>query len=1010
MIEGLDRNVVAMMKAIAQQETPGGKAVAGSSGELPSRFQYTSGTWKGAAQKYLRDANAPLTPENENKVTYQRIKDWKDKGYKPHEIASMWNAGEGRPDAWKNNKGVNSFGIAYDTPTYVKKVVANFNNNIAAEKAKSGLNKVNVSSAQPEETPDNLLTLGAKGVNAGLDAYNKVAEFTGIPWALRKAGGAIGGAVDWTLNKTLGGTVEKFIQNNADKPWMKSAIDTAKAVKPELPSTGEFTGNVLAEGAKAAPFAGLGKIPSAIVAAPALIEGVKEKDPTKIAIGTLGVLGATKSKGMFLEPEFKVGAKTLLSKARGKPFSSPSVPPIGGGGVVAKESEKLANEAAAEFRTILRPSQGEIKNLEIRQGKNIDDYYRLAAEEKLPIKASPDKKLDTREAIEALKPKQQELHNILNAQLETNPSKQFDLLEAGNKAKEELAKTIKNATDLKSATKDVDEYIADSIERSGRFVSGKQLNDFKSGMWAAGYNMLKPTAQSTARKLGHIAKDMIEGAYDDLNIRELNNLSGRYATLSHLLENANGRVIQGGALGRLASQGIGAVAGSHIPIVGPIAGQFVGGKVSDMIYDPARRALKASAKASKAGIIEKSFKEAKEAGVKSLVEKQPKYPLLEAPKENIGAGTIEAPYRPMPYKNNPPSIKSSKQAAGIYRPPETYFGSAESKAAAAEKLNPKYPANKGIGQQQLYGFAAGIEPYQDDNGKMQIRFNPNKAVLGLGLTIGGGKLSEFFKSSPKAIALLEDLKKGAITEVQFKSQSAKLLEKEGLLNPKLKTEDYQGIVNFIDAVRGKGKINVQDEIDARNVASAIGINPEQSNSRLANAFDSYLTKQGSNREVLSKGAVPKNLLQEARKYKSAEEFSRGLSKKEFRYDDTISGVGEKSTRATVGKMPFSEVDKLQWNQGSVEKSGVTKWKKRIEAGERPYVIVDYTKGVFGKEPVGRIIDGHTRFEAYRDLGIKEIPIIDRSAGKVLKDGEKLTDIWKKANTNKPNFPPKKISH
>jgi hypothetical protein len=42
--------------------------------------------------------------------------------------------------------------------------------------------------------------------------------------------------------------------------------------------------------------------------------------------------------------------------------------------------EPLVKEATEGYRDILRPTQGEIKNIEIRGGKNIDDYYKLAAE------------------------------------------------------------------------------------------------------------------------------------------------------------------------------------------------------------------------------------------------------------------------------------------------------------------------------------------------------------------------------------------------------------------------------------------------------------------------------------------------------------------------------------------------------------------------------------------------------------------------------------------------------
>lgn len=53
-------------------------------GELPSH-------WKNAAGQYLKDANAPMTPENQNYVAYQQIKAYKDQGRTPMEIDALWN-------------------------------------------------------------------------------------------------------------------------------------------------------------------------------------------------------------------------------------------------------------------------------------------------------------------------------------------------------------------------------------------------------------------------------------------------------------------------------------------------------------------------------------------------------------------------------------------------------------------------------------------------------------------------------------------------------------------------------------------------------------------------------------------------------------------------------------------------------------------------------------------------------------------------------------------------------
>jgi hypothetical protein len=121
----LDQDVVNLAKAIRQAES-GNRAVLPQEGSQvggASRYQYTHDTWKGVAQKYLGDANAPLTLQNENKASYLRIKEWKDSGKNVGQIASMWNAGEGKPNAYRENwRGVNKHGVVYDTPAYARKV------------------------------------------------------------------------------------------------------------------------------------------------------------------------------------------------------------------------------------------------------------------------------------------------------------------------------------------------------------------------------------------------------------------------------------------------------------------------------------------------------------------------------------------------------------------------------------------------------------------------------------------------------------------------------------------------------------------------------------------------------------------------------------------------------------------------------------------------------------------------------------------------------------------------
>lgn len=277
--------------------------------------------------------------------------------------------------------------------------------------------------------------------------------------------------------------------------------------------------------------------------------------------------------------------------------------------IISKSPAKLTKEATEAYRNILRPNQSEIKNIEIRQGKNIDDYYRLAAEEQLPIKQTLDKKLDTTLARQKLQPKIDEIHNQLNSILETRQNK-FNLKTLAVKVKLELAKTIKNAKELKDAQVDVDNYINSEIERYGNEkVLPLEFNNIKQGMWSVAYDMLKPTSKSTARKIGFVAKEMIENAYPNKDIKGLNELSGKYQALTNLLENAQGRTIQGGKLGKYFAQTIGAIAGATLPlpgmgrVAGILGGKWIGGKIQEHLASPERISKIASKKMQSARII-----------------------------------------------------------------------------------------------------------------------------------------------------------------------------------------------------------------------------------------------------------------------------------------------------------------------------------------------------------------------------------------------------------------------
>jgi hypothetical protein len=237
----------------------------------------------------------------------------------------------------------------------------------------------------------------------------------------------------------------------------------------------------------------------------------------------------------------------------------------------------MADEATAVYRDILRPTQGEIKKVEIGLKRNIDDYYKLAAEEGVPIRQIQGK-IDTHEAIDMLKPKVSELSQKIDDAL-VNKTTTFNLDDIADSTKRSLVKTVDNADELRKSLKDVDRYINAEKARYGDVVTASQAHRIKKGLWQQGYDHLRPTAKRTSRKLGHVIKKQLEDAFPGDEIAAINRKTGDYMTLIDLLENAQGRVVKGGRLGKYFASVIGTQIG------GP-GGTFLGGKIFEAMNNP----------------------------------------------------------------------------------------------------------------------------------------------------------------------------------------------------------------------------------------------------------------------------------------------------------------------------------------------------------------------------------------------------------------------------------------
>lgn len=255
--------------------------------------------------------------------------------------------------------------------------------------------------------------------------------------------------------------------------------------------------------------------------------------------------------------------------------------------VIAKNAEG--------FRKLLNPGKGEISALEVKGGKDIDTFMNLAAKEKLIIGKDATGKLDTSVAARGLAPSIDALDDVLQSYLDSTPGQTFNISDLSKSAQGSLKEMFPNALEYKQAVKELNSYLAAEKKKFGtNNLTAGQLNELKRGMWKVSYNGVSPNSNKVARAIGRSAQQKIEALFPEGEIAQINTRMGDYLTLQKLLDNAHGRIVPGGKVGKAVSQltgtAVGAAAGGMIPgvghIVGPVVGNLTGGFVHDLLHDP----------------------------------------------------------------------------------------------------------------------------------------------------------------------------------------------------------------------------------------------------------------------------------------------------------------------------------------------------------------------------------------------------------------------------------------
>lgn len=164
----MDPQIIALAKAIRKTESNDNFNAKGKSGEFGA-YQFMPNTWKQFAKESLGDANAPMTPANQNAVAYTMLKKWKDSGLNPAEIAAKWNSGS--HIGWEEKIGTNSMGVKYNVPAYVKSVTDTYQQMKAGD---TQAPQIPNSSTVQEPTP--APTTGFLGTNPNDTMYGKIID------------------------------------------------------------------------------------------------------------------------------------------------------------------------------------------------------------------------------------------------------------------------------------------------------------------------------------------------------------------------------------------------------------------------------------------------------------------------------------------------------------------------------------------------------------------------------------------------------------------------------------------------------------------------------------------------------------------------------------------------------------------------------------------------------------------------------------------------------------------
>lgn len=543
MQDQLDPQVVNLSKAIRQTESGGDFNAKGKSGEHGA-YQFMPDTWN----EYSREAgvNVPLeqaTPQQQNEVAYKKIKQWKDQGLNVGQIASSWNAGPGKPNAYlEGNSGTNNKGVKYDTATYAKSVAEQYQqykqqsggqqntyNPTPFSKPADGASKfvIDTSGQSSDQNQSKGDTLGSELGQRGNDITKSISDYQsgkqGLASTALQGIGSLAGGLGDIINKgielipgvkaiegVIGSGIGKLAETAPGQAIVKSLKDFGEA-HPELSKDAGAAFNIVT----AIPILkGLGVAKNlALDGASTALKNVAEKAAAKDLTAT-----AARTIGGRKALESTPNAISTLIKER-------AIPDIAENKYVTKEAFDKLNASISN-----------IENKELQPA----------------LKSVSTSGVDTRQPIENIR--QQALADI--------------------------RQEFKTGGNVGKAESEVNRIFDDYRGSYGDYVTLEDVNDMKRGIRGT-VNFNSPKLEGdVSYHLGQIFQKNIEEAAAKLGLADIGAINARMGELikaQDMLKHIEGKPVKVGVVGNFlkdAATAGGEALGNSAGI--PIAGAYLG--------------------------------------------------------------------------------------------------------------------------------------------------------------------------------------------------------------------------------------------------------------------------------------------------------------------------------------------------------------------------------------------------------------------------------------------------